>query len=177
MTGQISDGEIAFQVQAHDRSHLAPKVRRFLNAYVEAEAARKADFRKGVAQAMQQFICSPSTTPTLKQDLAAAAAISRRAAYMAMANSVCEEGDETKWSFNFSLMRDAYATIAVVYRYVIGLYATDLTLSRLAETALEFMLSAEREFLIADQYVSANPMMPSVALPSTCQYESARLTG
>jgi hypothetical protein len=65
-------------------------------------------------------------------------------------------------------MRGAYATIAVVYRYVIGLYATDLTLSRLVDTALEFMLSAGHEFLIDGQYVSANPMMPSVGLPSTC---------
>jgi hypothetical protein len=40
-----------------------------LDAYVEAEAARKADFRKGVAQAMQQFIDSPSTPPTLEEDL------------------------------------------------------------------------------------------------------------
>jgi len=147
-----------------------------LNAYVEADAAWKADFRKGVAEAMQRFIGSPSTTPTIEEDLAAAAAISRRAAYMAMANSLYEEGDETKWGLNSSLVRDAYASIAVVYRYVIGLYATDLTLSRLAEAALEFVLSAEREFLMADQYVSAIPMMPWVALTSTLRYESARLT-
>jgi hypothetical protein len=161
MTTARSNHEIVFQVQAHHRLHLVPKVRRFLSAYVEADVAARAEFRNVVANATHRLIFDPSTTATLKDDLAAAAAISRRAAYIALAH-ICEEVDEARSrSLDPSLIKGTYATIALVYRYVIGSYVGDPMLSGLAEAALEFVLSAEGEYnsrLCVDQHLASPPL-------------------
>ena len=158
MTTARSNHEIFFQVQAHHRLHLVPKVRRFLSAYIGADVAARAEFRNVVANATHRLIFDPSTTATLEDDLAAAAAISRRAAYIALANNICEEVDEARSGLlDPSLIKGAYATIALVYRYVIGSYVGDPMLSGLAEAALEFVLSAEGEYnsrLCVDQHLA-----------------------
>jgi hypothetical protein len=164
MTTIRSDHEIVCQVQAHHRLNLVPKVRRFLSAYVEADLAMRAEFRNVVAVATHRLVFDPLATATLEADLAAAAAISRRAAFIALADHNCEEADEAgSGSFNLDLIRGAYATIALVYRYVSGSYIGDPMLSGLADAAVEFVLSAEGESnseLSTGQYFSAKPTLP-----------------
>jgi hypothetical protein len=113
MTRQISDSEIAFQVQAHDRTSR----RRFSDFWTPMLKLRR--LGKLISERALRRRCNSLLTvlpllPRLRK-IFAAAAISRRAAYKAMANSVYDDGDETKWGFNSGLMREAYATIAVVY--------------------------------------------------------------
>jgi hypothetical protein len=147
MTTARSDHEIVYQVQAHHRLNLVPRVRRFLSAYVEADVAMRAEFRKVVAVATHRLVFDPLATATLEDDLAAAAAVSRRAAYIALADHSCKEIVDTgSDSLDLSLIRGAYATIAFVYRYVTGSYVGDPMLSGLAEAAVEFVLSAEGEY-------------------------------
>jgi hypothetical protein len=142
-----SDHEIVYQVQADHRLNLVPRVRRFLSAYVEADVAMRAEFRKVVAVATHRLVFDPLATATLEDDLAAAAAVSRRAGYIALADHSCKEVvDAGSNSLDLGLIRGAYATIAFVYRYVTGSYVGDPMLSGLAEAAVEFVLSTEAEY-------------------------------
>jgi hypothetical protein len=170
MTTAQSDHEVVYQVQAHHRLNLVPRVRRFLSAYVEADVAMRAEFRKVVAVATHRLIFDPLATATLEDDLAAAAAVSRRAAHIALADHSCEEADDARsGSLDLDLVKGAYATIALVYRYVSGSYVGDPMLSGLAEAAVEFVLSAEGESnseLSMGQYLSAEPTLPCNDLES-----------
>jgi hypothetical protein len=178
MTTARSDHEIVYQIQAHHRLNLVPRVRRFLSAYVEADVAMRAEFRKVVAVATHRLVFDPLATATLEDDLAAAAAVSRRAAYIALADHSCKEVvDAGSDSLDLGLIRGAYATIAFVYRYVTGSYVGDPMLSGLAEAAVEFVLSAEGEYnseLWMGQNFSADltrPVSNFEILPSVASHE------
>ena len=178
MTSARSDHEIGYQVQAHHRLNLVPRVRRFLSAYVEADVALRAEFRKVVAVATHRLVFYPLATATLEDDLAAAAAVSRRAAYIALADHSCKEVvDAGSDSLDLGLIKGAYATIAFVYRYVTGSYVGDPMLSGLAEAAVEFVLSAEGEYnseLWMGQNFSADltrPVSNLEIVPSVASHE------
>jgi hypothetical protein len=146
MTAAGSNGMDLVQLQALDHILLAPKVRRFFETYLAADAVRKADFRKAAAYASHRFGFDPPVTPSLQDEVAAAVAIARKAAEIACANDFSQMIDGAGLGFvDSALLANAYATLAMSYRYVVGSYATDPTLSDLGEAAVRFVLLAERE--------------------------------
>ena len=149
--GALSVDAGVAQLQAHDRIHLVAKVRRLFSAYLAANPFRRADFRRAVAYLSYQFEIDPPTTPTLEDDVAAAVAVAQKAADAACANDIGEFIlDRESLSFvDSALLADASATLALGYRYVVGFYATDPTLSDLGEAAVGLALSAEREHAAA----------------------------
>jgi hypothetical protein len=136
------------QIVAHDQIYLTPRVRRFLNAYLDADAWRRADFRKATAYASRRFGFASPATPTLQEDIAAALVIAQEAAAIADATDSDETVDGTgsySADSDLLLLADAFAALAFVYRYVVGFYTTDSTLGDLGEVAVRFVLLAERE--------------------------------
>lgn len=141
-----SDGIDLVQLQSLDRILLAPKVRGFFEAYLAADAVRRAEFRKAAAYASHQFGFDPPVTPSLQDDVAAAVAAARKAADIANANAFGQMIDGGGLGFiDSALLADACATLAMSYRYVVGFYATDPMLSDLGEAAVRLVLLAERE--------------------------------
>jgi hypothetical protein len=60
---------------------LVPKVRRFFNAYLDADAFRRADIQKKLSLAsLTNLKFDPPVTPSVQEDCAAALEIARRAA-------------------------------------------------------------------------------------------------
>jgi hypothetical protein len=94
-----------------------------------------------------------TVTPSVREDRAAALEIAQRAAEISHANVVGETADEVDpSSVDASLLADGYATLALGYRYIVGLYPTDSQMSKLGELAVRLVLLAEREY---DPVVSA----------------------
>ena len=140
------EGTVVDQVRA-DQIFLVPKVYRFFDAYLDADAVRRADFLKAVACVSHQFKFDPPVTPSVQEDRAAALEIAQRAAEISHANDVGEMADEVDPSFvDASLLADGYATLALGYRYIVGLYTTDSQMSKLGELAVRLVLLAEREY-------------------------------
>lgn len=137
-----SDG--ADSLQDADHTRLAPRVRRFFEAYLAADGLGRADFRKSAAYASHQFGFDPPETPSLQDDLRAAVAVAQQATEIACSKDLNKTKDGC--AVNYPLLADAYATLAMSYRYVAGVYATDPLLSDLGEAALTLVLLAEREF-------------------------------
>lgn len=130
------EGTVVDQVQA-DQIFLVPKVYRFFEAYLDADAVRRADFLKVVACVSHQFKFNPTVTPSVREDRAAALEIAQRAAEMSHANVVGEMADEVDPNFvDASLLADGYATLALGHRYIVGLYPTDSQMSKLGELAV-----------------------------------------
>jgi hypothetical protein len=63
-----------------------------------------------------------------------------------------------------ALLADAYAALAMGYRYVVGFYATDPTLSDLGEAAVRLVLLAEREY---DSALSVNSVPADNSVPTS----------
>jgi len=147
MTVAESDGADVLEVQVYDHIRLAPRVRRFFRTYLAADALGRADFRKAAACASHQFGFDPPETPSLHDDLGAAVAMAQQAADIACASDFGQmiDGDELGY-VDYHLLADAYATLAMSYRYVAEFYATDPVLSDLGEAAMTLMLLAEREY-------------------------------
>jgi hypothetical protein len=100
---------------------------------------RRADFRKAAAYASHQFGFDPPATPSHQDDRAAAVAITHKAADIACANDFGQMIDGGGLGFvDSALLADAYATLAMSYRYAVGFHATDSTLSDLGEAASEY---------------------------------------
>jgi hypothetical protein len=136
------------QIELHDQIHMAPRVCRFFNAYLDADAFRRADFREAVAFASHRFGFDPPATPSLEEDIAAALAIAQEAADIAYATGIGEVIDAAgsgSADSDLLLLADSFAALALGYRYVVGVYATDPTLGDLGEVAVRFVLLAERE--------------------------------
>jgi hypothetical protein len=174
MVARYEGADIA-QIRAHDQIYLVPKLSRFFNAYLDADAVRRADFRKAVAYVSHRFGFDPPTTPSLEEDLAAAVAIAQQAADLAYADDFVEmtDGVESCW-VDTALLADAYATLALGYRYVVGVYSTDPTLGNLGEVAARLMLLAEREYgsallaarIPAASYANRNAFTSNIGLAS-----------
>jgi hypothetical protein len=146
------EGTVVGQVQA-DQIFLVPKVYRFFEAYLDADDVRRADFLKVVACVSHQFKFNPTVTPSVREDRAAALEIAQRAAEISHANVVGATADEVDpSSVDASLLADGYATLALGYRYIVGLYPTDSPMSKLGELAVRLVLLAEREY---DPVISA----------------------
>jgi hypothetical protein len=140
-----ADNADVVQIEAHDRVHLAPKVCRFFNTYLDADSLQRGEFRKAVAYAVHRFGFEPPATPSLQEDIAAAVAIAQEAADVACANDVSEMTDGIDSGVvDAALMADAYATLAFAYRYVVGFYA-NLAMNDLGKAAVRLLLQAERE--------------------------------
>jgi len=90
MKGFLSDDADFPQVLAHDQIHLAPRVCRFFNAYLDADASRRSDFRQAVAYASRRFGFDSPATPSLQEDIAAALVIAQEAADIAYATDIGE---------------------------------------------------------------------------------------
>jgi hypothetical protein len=133
------DGHRADLVEM-DEVVLLPKVYRFFNAYLDADVVRRRDLRKVVAHASHRFSFDPPVTSSRREDRAAALEIARRAAEISHANDLGEAADE-----GGSCFVDSCATLALSYRYIVGLYRADSALSKLGELAVKFVLQAERE--------------------------------
>ena len=145
MTAAGSDGMDLVQLQALDRILLAPKVRGFFEAYLAADPVRRAEFREAAAFASHKFGFDPPVTPSLEDDVAAAVAAAQKAADIAYANDFGRMIDGGGLGFvDSAFLADAYATLALGYRYVVGFYATDPMLSDLGEAAVRLVLLAER---------------------------------
>jgi hypothetical protein len=141
------DGHQADPVEA-DEVLLLPKVYRFFNAYLDADVVGRRDFRKVVARASHRFSFDPPVTSSGREDRAAALEIARRAAEISHTNDLGAAADE-----GGSCFVDSCATLALSYRYIVGLYRVDSALSKLGELAVKFVLQAEREHnpaLLAD---------------------------
>jgi hypothetical protein len=148
-------------LQVHDHIRLAPRVRRFFEAYLAADALGRADFRKSAAYASHHFGFDPPETPSLQDDLRAAVAMAQQAADIACANDFDQTNDGCV--VNYALLADAYATLAMSYRYVAGVYATDPMLSDLGEAAVTLVLLAEREY---DAALSASSVPADSSAPT-----------
>jgi hypothetical protein len=147
MVGRSDWTDVA-QIQAHDQIHLAPRVRRFFSAYLAVDPSRRADLRKAVAYASRRFEFDAPAAPSLKEDIAAALAIGQKAANIACATDIDEMidgADSGSIDADLLLLADAFATIALAYRYVVGLYVADSTLGDLGEASVGLALLAERE--------------------------------
>jgi hypothetical protein len=88
--------------------------------------------------------------------------MAQQAAGIACANDVDQMNDECV--VNCALLADAYATLAMSYRYVAGVYATDSMLSDLGEAALTLVLLAEREY---DAALSASSVPADSSAPTS----------
>jgi hypothetical protein len=146
MTAAGCDGIDLVQLQSLDRILLAPKVRQFFETYLAVDAEGRADSRKAAAYASHKFGFDPPVTPSFQDDVAAAVAAAHKAADMACANDFSQMIDGGgSGLLDSALLANAYAALAMSYRYVVGFYATDPTLSDLGEAAVRFVLLAERE--------------------------------
>jgi hypothetical protein len=159
-----ADNAGVVQVAAHDQVHLAPKVFRFFNSYLDADSLRRVEFRKAMAYAVHRFGFEPSATPSLQEDIAAAVAIAQEAADVACANDISEMTDGIDSGVvDAALMADAYATLAFAYRYVVGFYA-NFPMSELGNVAVRMLLQAEREH---DPALSVT-RLPAARYATTC---------
>jgi hypothetical protein len=165
-TGSQFDDVAVVQISVHDQIHLAPRVCGFFNAYLDADMSRRADFRNAVAYASHRFRFDPPATPSLQEDVAAALAIAQDAADIAYATNTGElidgAGSGSAGS-DLLLLADAFATLALGYRYVVGLYATDPTLQDIGEIAVRFVLLSECE----DDAALAVTIMAAPASPES----------
>jgi hypothetical protein len=76
-----------------------------------------------------------TVTPSVREDRAAALEIAQRAAEISHANVVGETADEVDpSSVDASLLADGYATLALGYRYIVGLYPTDSPMTKTRRT-------------------------------------------
>jgi hypothetical protein len=165
-----SDGAGVVQIEAHDHIQLVPKVRRFFEAYLAADDVKRADFRKAAAYASHQFRFEPPETPSVQDDHAAAVAIAQKAADIAYANDFGQMIDGGGLGIvDSSLLADAYATIALGYRYVVGFDATDPMLSDLGEAAVRLVLLAEREY---DSALSVSSVPAASSAPTSDDFGS-----
>ena len=173
-SSRSEDGGV-LQIVAYDEIYLTPRVRRFLNAYLDADALRRADFRKATAFASRRFGFDSAATSTFQEDIAAALSIAQEAAAIADATDSDEMIDSYSADSDLLLLADALAVLAFAYRYVVGLYATDPTLGGdLGEVAVRFVLLAEREH---DSELAATaiafPLTPSItAYRANQEFES-----
>src|ERR1700682_1368915 len=109
------------QIVAHDQIYLTPRARRFLNAYLDADALRRADFRKATAHPSRRFGFDSAATSTFQEGVAAALVIAQEAAAIADATDSDETLDGTgsySADSDLLLLADAFAALAFVYRYV-----------------------------------------------------------
>jgi hypothetical protein len=115
-----TDNSAVVQTEEQDRFHLAPRVCRFFNAYLDADTLRREEFRKAVAYASHCFKFSPPSVPSLQEDITVAFAIAQDAADLACAIDSGEMIDDLDLgSVDFSLVADSYATLALGYRSVL----------------------------------------------------------
>jgi hypothetical protein len=146
MTGIRSDGAGVPEIVAHDQICLVPRVRRFLNAYLDVDALRREDFRKAIAFASHRF---EFDCRTRREDIVAALYIAQASADIADATDINEQIDGTgaySPDSDLLLLADAFAALAFAFRYVVGLYAADPMLRDLGEIAVRFVLLAESEW-------------------------------
>lgn len=159
-----ADNAGVVQIEAHDQVHLAPKVCRFFNRYLDADSLRRVEFRKAVAYAAHRFRFEPPATPSLQDDIAAAIAIAQEAAGIACASDIGKMNDGIdSGAVDVALMADAYATLAFAYRYVVGFYA-NLPMGDLGKVAVRLLLQAEREH---DPVLSVTKL-PAPKYATTC---------
>jgi hypothetical protein len=144
-SGALSDDTAVLQIAARDQIDLVPRVRRFLNAYLDADASRREDFRKATAYASCRLDFDSSTTPSLTDDIATALIAAQEAADIAFGTDDESLDGTGATDSDLLILADAFATIAFAYRYVVGSYATDVTLDELGEVAVAFVLLVERE--------------------------------
>lgn len=176
-----ADDEGVRQIAAHDQICIAPRVRRFLNSYLDADKSRRAAFRKAVAYASQQFGFDSPGPSALEEDVAAALVIAQKAADIADATDVDETvnglGSYSADS-DLLLLADAFAALAFVYRYVAGFYVSDATLDDLGEVAVRFVLLAEAEHNWALAATTAASPVTSLITSNGCgaDFESALST-
>ena len=180
ITGPRSDDAAVVQIVAHDQINLVPRVRRFLKAYLDADASRRADFRKATAYASRRFEYDTSTNPTLQEDIAAALAIAQEAADTAYGTDIDDSFDGTgeySADSDLVLLADAFAALAFVYRYAVGFYAKDPTLDDLGEVAVRFVLLAECEHDSALEVTTVTfperPLVTSDASKENQEFESS----
>jgi len=179
MKGSGSDDADVPSIEAHDQIYLTPRVRRFLNAYLDADESRRADFRKAIAYASHRFGLYSPASPTLQEDIATALVIAQEAAEIADATDTDETVDGIGSHSTYSdllLLADSFAALAFVYRYVVGFYATDPTLGDLGEVAVRFVLLAESEHNLALAATTVaspvSPLMTSNASRVNQEFES-----
>jgi hypothetical protein len=160
----------AAAIRINDQVHLVPRICRFFDAYRDSDALRRAEFRKAVAGVSHSFRFVSSRALSLQDDIAAAHCIAHDAANIAYAIDAGETIDEVGLgSLGVDLPGDAYATLALAYRYVVGLYATDPTLSGLGEVAVRLVLLAEAEFdstCAVTEVASVQPVIRNAFRPS-----------
>jgi hypothetical protein len=159
-----ADNAGVVEIEAHDQVHLAPKVCRFFNTYLDADSLRRVEFRKALAYAAHRFRFEPPAAPSLQEDIAAAVAIAQEAADIACASDIGKKIDGFDSSaVDVALMADAYATLAFAYRYIVGFYA-NLPMGDLGKVAVRLLLQAEREH---DPVLSVTKL-PAPKYPTTC---------
>jgi hypothetical protein len=169
-----ADDEGVRQIAAHDQICIAPRVRRFLNAYLDADKSRRADFRKAVAYASQRVEFDSPAPSTLEGDIATARVIAQKAADIADATDIDETVDglgSYSADSDLLLLADAFAALAFVYRYVVGFYVSDATLDDLGEVAVRFVLLAEGEFNWALAATTAAFPVTSLITNNGCRVE------
>src|ERR1700704_3150307 len=110
---------------AYDRKHLEPKVRRYLHAYLDATPEQKVDYREAVSHAAQK--CRTGADPAaLVSNPSSATA--NAAARIVMENDVERAMKEFGLGYvdpTLAFVADTYATVAMCFRHVAGVYADD----------------------------------------------------
>jgi hypothetical protein len=158
-------------VYKHD---LAPRVSRLFDAYLDADAVFRCEFRRVLASASLRFSAESATGPFHEDDVAAAITIAQYAADIANAIDADKLIDEIDPSFlDDALLADAYATLAFVYRFVVGFYLGDPLLGEIGDVAVRFVLLAECELGLAP---SAKPDPPAF-VPASAMVGDTKIFG
>jgi hypothetical protein len=151
---------------------LAPRVSRLFDAYLDADAVFRCEFRRVLASISLRFSAESATGPFHKDDIAAAVAISQHAADIANAIDADNLIEEIDPSFlDDALLADAYATLAFVYLFVVGFYCADPLLGEIGDVAVRFVLLAECELGM----VPSGKLDPSAVVPVSSMVRDTRI--
>jgi hypothetical protein len=123
------------QIRA-DHRILEARVRRFLESYLVASAARKNEFYEVIAGAASA--CRPSVTDPTVENIERAQKTSELA--LKVVQSRFRRGVDV--DHVQSMITDAYATIAIAYRRASAAYTTDPEMQRLGTAAVHLVTMA-----------------------------------
>jgi hypothetical protein len=120
-----------------DRKHLAPRSRRFLRNYLNADDRQKPGYYRVVVNASAE--CRPkSAMSSPGTNDAEIAEVTSDAALTVVLGRVRVKKNEPADDF----VTDAYATVGIAYHRAAGLYSADRTMQRLGTAAVHLLTMA-----------------------------------
>ena len=124
----------------NDHKHLEVRARRYLAAYLEADAPRKALFYKAVEDASQKCHAEAGmkAPPVDRTDAEVANSIADAAIEIVLARDAGRQNDGNAAVF----VTDAFATVGVAYRRAAGIYGEDEPMQVLGTAAVHLLTIA-----------------------------------